>query len=271
MKICEICKTRFVLSGQTLGLFNEFFDWYFAKRLFPKAELIGIRDQKKFSKDMLSLNIIKNKIHFVTDDATFCKYEKNEKEFEKILNKKKNILFNFHKRFSEHKYQKYIKHFSQFLNKIDKKKYDIYLIPMVPKDLVPLRELKNKLNFKIKILHFNFNYKMMKTLMSKSKLVITFKHHPIIFSASRSVNCMAIAPDNYYLKKNRSALKKLGLAGNIIKDSQVFEGNLYKKFEKIIKQKVNNSKKLYLLKKKQDQFYKKIYDLFKMKHFPAHE
>ena len=259
IKICQLYRIKFVMSGQTLGLFNGFFDWYFAKKLLTKSELIGIRDHKSFSRDILSLNIAQNKIFYVADDATFCDYvTHSKKEKKQFISKKKKILFHFHKRFSEKKYQKFLEHILNFLNQVDKKKYNIYLIPMVPKDRIPLNDLRKLLNFRTKILDFKFDFKKMKGFISESTLVITFKHHPIIFSGSTSTNCAAIVPDEYYLRKNKSAFKKLGLENNIITDKQVFNGELHKIFNKVVNQKVNNKKKLKFLKKQQEKFYEKI-------------
>ena len=44
----------------------------------------------------------------------------------------------------------------------------------------------------------------------KAELVITFKHHPIIFALGEGVPTLSISLDDYYLRKNSGAMANCG-------------------------------------------------------------
>ena len=207
MQICQIVKTPYFLTGQTIGLTKGMFENYLIKKGLDKSKLISTRDKTNSIKDLENLKV-KAPIFNSYDDAFYSK-----KINYKIKDKKKYFLLHYHEwnknKIVLKKSKKIIIDIINFLKNNYTEK--IYFLPMTPQDKFDQEKLVKKNNLDIKILNYKFNFKYVRKIISNSKMVISLKHHPIIFSCYENIPSIAISFDKYYIRKNYGALDNYNL------------------------------------------------------------
>ena len=130
---------------------------------------------------------------------------------------------------------------------------------MTPQDKFDQEKLVKKNNLDIKILNYKFNFKYVRKIISNSKMVISLKHHPIIFSCYENIPSIAISFDKYYIRKNYGALdnynlKKFSINGLKISKKKInITINLAYKNTKLIKKKL--LKKNNIIKKRINEIF----------------
>lgn len=100
------------------------------------------------------------------------------------------------------------------------------------------------------LLKYDYDFRKIRAIISKSLFCITMKHHPIIFAVGEKKPIISIAYSKYYIHKNEGALKIFGLEKYNIN----IEGN---DFENIFVQKLNSINENYnLITKELDDIFK---------------
>lgn len=223
-KIARINNIPIVLSGQTVGIWKHRFNIFYSRNSFAYASLITLRDLTESKADLKRLNINVQRCYPVCDDALFCtkedsigrikKYLADSFIDEEIINED-YIVENIHDWGMDNDHTKdiileQIHEINLRMNEMTGMK--IIFIPMTPTDV----NFMNRYNKKFKdnmihILSYDYDYRIVRGMISKSKICLTMKHHPIIFSIGESVPCIAINYTEYYCHKNCGALSILGM------------------------------------------------------------
>ena len=259
ISICKLFKVPVVLSGQTIGLFRNNFDKRISKRAFNYAKIITLRDPEESPKALDSIGIKNYQVMF--DDALFCDKWENSNDINDLLKyagikEKDFICFQMHfwgVKTQEDKIK--LLDNLKYCIKIIKntfKNIPILLFPMVESDYREEMEFLDFLNGEenIFLLKYDYDFKKIRAIISKSLFCITMKHHPIIFAIGEKKPVISLAYSKYYIHKNEGALKIFGLEKyNInIEDND---------FENIFAQRLNSINKNYnLITKELDDIFK---------------
>ena len=259
ISICKLFKIPVVLSGQTIGLFRNNFDRRISKRAFNYAKIITLRDPEESPKALDSIGIKNYQVMF--DDALFCDKWENSNDINDLLKyagikEKDFICFQMHfwgVKTQEDKIK--LLDNLKYCIKIIKntfKNIPILLFPMVESDYREEMEFLDFLNGEenIFLLKYDYDFRKIRAIISKSLFCITMKHHPIIFAIGEKKPVISLAYSKYYIHKNEGALKIFGL--------EKYNINIEDKdFENIFAQRLNSINKNYnLITKELDDIFK---------------
>ena len=259
ISICKLFKVPVVLSGQTIGLFRNNFDKRISKRAFNYAKIITLRDPEESPKALESIGIKNYQVMF--DDALFCDKWENSNDINDLLKyagikEKDFICFQMHfwgVKTQEDKIK--LLDNLKYCIKIIKntfKNIPILLFPMVESDYREEMEFLDFLNGEenIFLLKYDYDFRKIRAIISKSLFCITMKHHPIIFAIGEKKPVISLAYSKYYIHKNEGALKIFGL--------EKYNINIEDKdFENIFAQRLNSINKNYnLITKELDDIFK---------------
>ena len=259
ISICKLFKIPVVLSGQTIGLFRNNFDRRISKRAFNYAKIITLRDPEESPKALDSIGIKNYQVMF--DDALFCDKWENQNDINDLLKyagikEKDFICFQMHfwgVKTQEDKIK--LLDNLKYCIKIIKntfKNIPILLFPMVESDYREEMEFLDFLNGEenIFLLKYDYDFRKIRAIISKSLFCITMKHHPIIFAIGEKKPVISLAYSKYYIHKNEGALKIFGL--------EKYNINIEDKdFENIFAQRLNSINKNYnLITKELDDIFK---------------
>jgi polysaccharide pyruvyl transferase WcaK-like protein len=87
------------------------------------------------------------------------------------------------------------------------------------------------------IIEYGFNYRIARGIIENSVFMLTMKHHGIIFAIGAGVPVIAVALDDYYVRKNFGALKLFGQEEFLARLDDLFvRGIMEKKIETIFKE-----------------------------------
>ena len=205
------CKV--VMTGQTIGLWNTKFNEWLAKKAFSKVDLITTRDPFSSLNELKKIGIFGDNISYCCDDALFCEEALNINNYYEMIKYDINdeyISFNIHywgmKNLAEKEY--YLEKVNSIIEYIlQNTKYKIIFIPMVPSDEDAidyyLDKYKNDNLFK---LNYKYDFKVVRSVIKKSIVCITMKHHPIIFALGENTPSISLYYTDYYFHKNNGAL-----------------------------------------------------------------
>ncbi len=223
-RIAHIYNIPVVMSGQTIGVWNTSFNKRYAKTAFKKVKLITVRDPKASLEALKEIGVEGDNIYAVCDDALFCSKENNTDIINKIFQDsncdnhfRKNgyVAFNMHYWgiLKKEKKEEVLKQLNNIIKTIlEKTQYNILLIPMIPSDEQTMKDYMQKYaDERIRMLIYDYDFNIIRTIISQSKICITMKHHPIIFSVGEKVPVISLNLSDYYEHKNRGAMEILGV------------------------------------------------------------
>ncbi len=239
-KLANIYQIPVVMSGQTIGVLNTKFNKYYAKKGFSSVKLLTLRDPKASVNALKEIGLEGEHIYPVCDDALFCEKENNIEKIKNVLEnsecteiakKKEYIAFNMHYWGLKNQEEKeeLLKRLNTIIKYIlEKSTYNIVLIPMVPADEKTMEDyIKEYPSDRIGMIQYDYNFKTIRKIISDSKICVTMKHHPIIFSAGELVPVIALNLSDYYEHKNGGALQILGISKY---NTVLNKDNYYKEF-----------------------------------------
>lgn len=233
----DVMKVPVVMSGQTIGVWDSVFTKHLARFGLSKAKAITTRDADKSLLALSELGISHDRIFSTFDDALYCQKETNVQIMNSVLEAsglKENsdyFALNIHYwglKTPEEK-ECLIKKIGLSLETIQKKTGLLILgVPMIPEDYHALSDLKkNFFDLNLRVLNYNYDFKIARTALSNSKFCLTMKHHPIIFSLGENVPVISISSGVYYEQKNIGALKLFSLERfNVRFEDDDFQGKL---------------------------------------------
>ncbi len=207
-RLCRLFGIPVVMSGQTLGIWKTRFNRILARWGFKYVSVIGTRDDSESIEQMRQIGF-PGLIMPTHDDALFC-----DKSTTRQINAEKYIAYNFH--FWGMNAEQRVENLGKIHQIIEmtKNKYQFcnsYFIPMTPSDLNAYKVYRDKFGNTLELYSYDFDFRKMRRAISDAELVVTMKHHPIIFAIGETVPVISIAFSEYYRHKNQGALGQYGL------------------------------------------------------------
>lgn len=240
MGMADIFEKPVILTGQTIGIIADRYSKGLTRWGLSKAKLIYLRDPVGSEEDVNALGIKGDNVVSGFDDALFCDTA-DEQDVEFCLQdngidlNREFIAINVHYFGQEKKQSRdMIKRLAETCDHAAEK-YDsqTVFIAMHPTDVPALEEVSRNMKNRSCIVEHGYDFKMVKGIIGKSKMLITMKHHGIIFAMAMAVPSVAIALDDYYVRKNRGALEMFGQGGWVVGSDDIFSaGYLEKKIDK---------------------------------------
>ena len=232
VRIADIFSKPVILSGQTIGVFKDASSKAIAKWGLSRAKLIYLRDPEGSIEDMKSIGIEGPHIRSTFDDALFCRVADSE-TIERCLEKNGvdvavpyvavNVHYFNQKPYDSRRIMKRIAEVCDFV--VSKHKMQIVLVPLYPGDVSSLEEVKMQMTHNSTIADYDFDYRLAKGIIAKSQMLLTMKHHGIIFAMGTEVPAVAIALDDYYLRKNAGALKLFAQEKQLVDEDSLFSSD----------------------------------------------
>ena len=265
-RLCKIFNTPVVMSGQTIGIWNNRFNELLARWAFKSVKVITVRDEEFSLKDLEKIGL-RGENYFAThDDALHC-----EKAEEMQINSSNYITLNFHywgmkgkqKDICIDKINKIVRYV------LDTTDFDIVLIPMTQSDMLSFNNYLAKYSDKrIIVYDYNIDFRKIRKVISESKMCITMKHHPIIFAMGENIPVISLAFSKYYVHKNLGALTQYGQEKFSI---NLEENNYFEQFIALFEEisanredVVNTIKsRIAILDERKEKFMKKVDEILK--------
>jgi coenzyme F420-reducing hydrogenase beta subunit/polysaccharide pyruvyl transferase WcaK-like protein len=281
IRIADVFKVPSVLSGQTIGVWQNNFNKKLGKWALSKAKLITLRDPIESITALKEIDIEGQHVFTTFDDALFCEKIKEVQVIDDILScsgmSNKQILegyicLNIHYwgLNTESQKQELLQKISTIANYIlCNTKLNILLIPMTPSDEETIKDYMSKYkNNRLFSLVYDYNFRVIRSVIARSEACVTMKHHPIIFAIGEKVPVISLALSDYYEHKNIGALKVFGLEKyNVLINKESFYEDFKNLFQDIIKEKSkvmrNIDEKFMELKRKKEYFSQLVDDLLK--------
>ena len=229
IRIADLLDTPVILSGQTIGVFKNRATKRLARWGLSKAKLIYLRDPEGSIADIHSLGIKGTHIKVTFDDALFCDIADKETVDEclqqnGVANDVPYIAVNVHyfkqKPAKSRRIMKRIAEVCDYI--VSEHNVQVLFIPLHPKDSHAMQEVQKNMSKESNIIDYNFDYRITKGIISRAEILITMKHHGIIFAMSTEVPTIAIALDDYYIRKNVGALKFFNQERWLVDDERLF-------------------------------------------------
>ena len=220
--ICKILGKPIILSGQTIGPIDNWFDRKFTRFALNKVDAITLRDTS--SKSLLrSIGVVKPVIKETSDDAVLlpcATYEDIKAIFldEKIDEHRPLIGINVigHGHLSGSKLNKAKQILAEVADHlISELGARIVFIPMeyiADDDRVTLSETLELMQHKdkVRIIMNEYDDKTLKGIIGQMDLVIGLRYHFIVFATTMQVPSIGIYSDQYYAMKMKGILELMG-------------------------------------------------------------
>lgn len=233
--ICKILGKPIILSGQTIGPINSWFDRKFAMFVLNKVGVITLRDTT--SKSVLkSIGVVKPVIKETADDAVLLPCATHEEIKAAFLNEKIDahhpliginmVGLGYFSTAKLNKAKQILAQVADYLiSELDAR---IVFVPMqyslgaddrdAMSEVLGLMELKDK----ARIIMNEYDDKTLKGIIGQMDLVIGLRYHFIVFATTMQVPSIGIYLDQYYAMKIKGILELMGqekYAGDIDKIS----------------------------------------------------
>lgn len=212
MVLCRLAKTLGVpvaMSGQTVGVWTGSFDRAIARWGFRNVGVIGLRDDEDSPKALAEIGVLGDRVMPTHDDALFC-----EKSADRQV-EGRYIAVNFHYWGVGEKARKEIlgkihdaiararaatgaeKAVFLAMHKSDMKSFGDYQSAYQDEALHALSAVGK--------------FREIRRAIADAELLVTMKHHPIIFACGEGTPVVALCWSAYYLHKNRGAMGQYGV------------------------------------------------------------
>jgi polysaccharide pyruvyl transferase WcaK-like protein len=216
-------RTRVVLSGQTIGLWQPGLNQWLARWGLGKVDLISLRDNDDSVSALGGIAIESSKFCVTCDDATFSA-RSERREYMSILadsriaasvRKGDYVAVNIHywgmgaARRGEALTQIY----EVLEHVVARHGLPVILVPMTPSDHETMSDMQDLFTAKEQPVVFecDYDFRLIRALIADSKICITMKHHPIIFALGEGTPTIALNYTDYYQHKNNGAMSLFGV------------------------------------------------------------
>lgn len=200
-RICHILNIPVVMSGQTVGVWGNWFNKMFASWGFKHVKIITSRDKNYTLQDLRAIDTNAN-IFETHDDALFCQ-KSQEKFYEGDY-----VAINFHYwSLNEKEIEKLEAYMEEIVNIIP---YKIVLLSMTPPNETNYETILRKFPDKVELFEYDYDFRKLRRVIADSKFCVTMKHHPIIFAYGEDIPVISIVHSDYYYHKNIGAQSQYG-------------------------------------------------------------
>lgn len=230
LHISHLLGTPSMATGQTIGLFSKFLDRKIAAVGLAKVRTLAVRDHGPSINAINRLSIHPPNVIPSCDDATFStkSTDRETADFAAkcgIMLDRDFVAVNFHHWGHPTPLKPLIaKAFASLCDKICRDyNMQIACVPMAPSDINDLAELASAMRYPPTLMEYTVDHRLVRGIISKAQIVLSFKHHPLIFAQGECVPSVAVATTPYYLHKNRGALANTGHQRFVIDDAAIFK------------------------------------------------
>jgi len=218
LRLCHRLNTPYVLTGQTIGLFENAADRWLARSALRGALLISLRDPVESALEIQQLGIAGTNVISTFDDALFCEKIDDTTLTSALLRQglssgEPYLAVNYHWwGMSEEMRQRSCKRLAEVLATTQARHaIKLMLVPMVASDLEALKALAALLPADTyTILDYAYEYPVVRAVIARALALVSFKHHPVIFALGESVPSISLSVDKYYDRKNDGAMGNFG-------------------------------------------------------------
>ncbi|MFO7665567.1 MAG: polysaccharide pyruvyl transferase family protein [Desulfobacterales bacterium] len=217
LRLCQRLGTPYFLTGQTIGILQNQADRWLARTALCKAIGISLRDPGKSQSELESIGVPRQLLFSGVDDALFCT-KADEKSVAIALScsgvapKQVYLAVNYHWWGMDQETRKQSSYrLAYVLDSISEKfRCHVLFVPMVHSDEEAQMSVIANMKQKASMLSYDYKYPLVRGVIASAQLLVSFKHHPLIFGLGEGVPCLSISFDPYYHRKNTGAMANLG-------------------------------------------------------------
>lgn len=213
MVLCRLCKVfgvPVVMSGQTVGVWGGRLDRWLAKWGFRDVKVIGLRDNEDSARDLAEVGVCGDRVMCTHDDALFC-----EKAPERQV-EGRYIAVNFHFwGIAEGNERQSV--LARIHDAIDKarKATGVNRVVFVAMHVTDMQSFEAYRSIyqtdNIEAFHCIGQFRDIRRVIADAEMLLTMKHHPIIFAAGEGTPVVSLAYSPYYVHKNFGAMQQYGV------------------------------------------------------------
>ncbi|MGE4545131.1 MAG: polysaccharide pyruvyl transferase family protein [Pedobacter sp.] len=203
-----------ILSGQTIGVFQDKVSRFLAKWGLKKAALIYLRDGVDSPKDLADIGMLNEKVEITFDDALFFKAAEKNEVLSLLADSGLNIgqpylAVNVHYWGQDSETSRMItENLARALDWVYKNfGVQIVFVPMVISDESSTEAVRHAMTVPSIFPKHKYHPDLAVGLIQGAHLCLTMKHHPIIFAMAAAVPTVSMVFDDYYHHKNYGAMK----------------------------------------------------------------
>ena len=210
-RLCEILGTPVVMSGQTMGVWSDALDRRIARRGFAAVRLIGTRDEADSMRDLREIGFAEDRMMATHDDALFC-----GKSTERVLPDGEWVVVNFHFwGVQPERRDGLVDRIGEALDIVRKEmpRANFAFLAMHESDMGSLESFRRRrADVPFAVVDCGGDFRKARRAIADARLVLTMKHHPIIFAIGEGVPVVGLSFSRYYEHKNLGALGQYGVA-----------------------------------------------------------
>lgn len=213
IRLASVLGVPTILSGQTIGVFQDSVSRILARWGLKKAAMIYMRDPVDSPAALAKLGIPKERYRSTFDDALFIEAASASRVNEVLTAAgidvgKPYIAVNVHYWGQSPCVSRVIMaNIGRALDRIYKKSgHQIVFVPMVSSDETAIEEVKRATDMVGVMPKHAYRPDVVVGLVQRASICVTMKHHPIIFAMAAGVPTVSISFDDYYYHKNHGAM-----------------------------------------------------------------
>ncbi len=247
LRLCRRLGTPYVLTGQTIGLFENAADRWLARSALQGAHLITLRDPEESVRELRQIGIFGPNVVPTFDDALFCD-KADDTSLTAVLARaglnagQPYLAVNYHWwGMSAQMRTRSAQRLAEVLVAAQPRHgVRLLLVPMVPSDVEALRALAALLpDGSYTVFDYAYEYPLVRAAIAGASALISFKHHPVIFALGESVPCLSISVDGYYDRKNDGAMGNFGQHEFSLHHADFFGDRFSQSLEHLLAERVN--------------------------------
>lgn len=209
-RLCHVFGVPVVMSGHTVGEWKGRLDRWLAGWGFRFVRCITVRDNEASIADLAAVGLKGPHVFATHDDALFCaKSEVRQKVPERY------IAVNFHFWGMKQKRQDEIlaRLHALFADARTKTgELPLVFIPMHISDMKSFEEYVRRYpGDGLTAFEYDYDFRKVRRVIADAELLLTMKHHPIIFAVGEDTPVVSMAYSDYYVHKNFGALQQYGV------------------------------------------------------------
>ena len=211
--ICRLCRVfgvPVVMSGQTMGEWRGRINRFLARWGFRYVRAITLRDNESSMADLAKIGIAGPHVFPTHDDALFC-----AKSDERPAPVRPYVAVNFHFwGVTAAKRPELLERLHQIVRDTAQALPDasFVFIPMHAKDTRSFDEyVRQYPEDGMTLFEYDYDFRKVRRVIADAELVLTMKHHPIIFAVGEDTPVISLTYSRYYGHKNFGALQQYGV------------------------------------------------------------
>lgn len=236
IRLAHALNVPVILSGQTIGVFQDQESRTLARWGLKKARLIYLRDQGRSKQDLQGIGIGGGHVQDTFDDALFCPQAEPE-QVGKILARSgidpqsPYVAANVHDwGLDADQRRAILARFALICDWIVRERgLQVIMVPMIPGDAPIERACMTLMKEKAALLEYDYDYRLARGVIGGARLCLTMKHHPIVFAIANHTPVVSVTTEEYYYHKNAGALGLCGMEEFALKKEEFFGQTVFDK------------------------------------------